>query len=105
MLPEAEVFDPTTLTSDQLVQILVEFFSRILFQEITNTAGDAWNKAPDAQHTTQTEADLLELIRVVVDMHFSPRLTERLGKATRAEFKRLERAAMDEIWQGWEALP
>ncbi len=105
VLPEAEVFDPTTLTSDQLVQILVEFFSRILFQEITNTAGDAWKKAPDAQHATQTEADLLELIRVVVDKHFSQRLTEALGRATRAEFTRLERAAMDEIWREWEALP
>jgi hypothetical protein len=104
-LPEAEVFDPATLTSDQLVQILVEFFSRILFQEITNTAGDAWNKAPDARHTTQTETDLLELIRVVVDKHFSPRLAAGLGKATRAEFARLERAAMDEVWREWETLP
>jgi hypothetical protein len=105
VLPEAEVFDPATLTNDQLIQILVEFFSRILFQEITNTAGDAWNKAPDAQHTTQTEADLLELIRVVVDKHFSPSLTKGLRKTTRAEFARLERAAMDEVWREWETLP
>jgi hypothetical protein len=58
--------------ADHLVQILAEFFSRILFQEITTTAGDAWNKALSAQHAAQTEVDLLELVRVVVGKHLSP---------------------------------
>lgn len=104
VLPEAGVFDPSLLTPDTLVQIMVEFFSRILFMEITATAGDAWNKAPDAQQATQTEADLLELIRVVVDKHFSSRLAQGLANANREEFRRLERQAMDEVWREWEAL-
>lgn len=104
VLPEAGVFDPALLTSDALVQIFVEYFSRILFLEITDVAGDAWNKAPDAQHATQTEADLLELIRVVVDKHFSPRIAQGLTTASREEFRRLERAAMDEVWREWERL-
>jgi hypothetical protein len=102
VLPDAGVFDPTLLTPDALVQILVEFFSLILFLEITSVAGDAWNKAPDAQHATQTEADLLELIRVVVDKHFSPRIAQGFAKPDRAEFRRLERAAMNEVWREWE---
>lgn len=104
VLPEAGVFDPSLLTPDALVQIMVEFFSRILFMEITATAGDAWNKAPDQQHATQTEADLLELIRVVVDKHFSPRLAQGLKNANREQFRKLERQAMDEVWREWEAL-
>jgi hypothetical protein len=102
VLPEAGVFDPALLTIDAMVQIMVEFFSRILFIEITNAAGDAWNHAPDAAHATQTEADLLELIRVVVDKHFGPRVAQGLSGATRAEFHKLERAAMDEVWREWE---
>jgi hypothetical protein len=104
VLPEAGVFEPSLLTPDSLVQILVEFFSRVLFMEITSVAGDAWNKAPDAQHATQTEADLLELIRVVVDKHFSPRIAKGLGKATRDEFRKIEREAMDEVWREWESF-
>jgi hypothetical protein len=104
VLPEAGVFDPSLLTPDVLVQILVEYFSRILFLEITDVAGDAWNKAEDAQHATQTEADLLELIRVVVDKHFAPRLAQGLRNPNREEFRRLERAAMDEVWREWERL-
>ena len=105
VLPDAGVFDPALLTPDALVQILVEFFSRILFLEITSVAGDAWNKAPDAQHATQTEADLLELIRVVVDKHFSPRMAQGFANPDRAEFRKLERAAMDEVWREWEHTP
>jgi hypothetical protein len=105
VLADAGVFDPALLTPDALVQILVEFFSRILFLEITSVAGDAWNKAPDAQHATQTEADLLELIRVVVDKHFSPRMAQGFASPNRAEFRKLERAAMDEVWREWEHTP
>jgi hypothetical protein len=104
VLPDAGVFDPSFLTPDSLVQILVEFFSRVLFLEITDVAGDGWNKAPDAQHATQTEADLLELIRVVVDKHFSPRIAQGLTNPNREEFSKLERAAMDEVWREWEGL-
>jgi hypothetical protein len=69
--------------ADHLVQILAEFFSRILFQEITTTAGDAWNKALSAQHAAQTEVDLLELVCVVVGKHLSPRLAQGLKSLTR----------------------
>jgi hypothetical protein len=102
VLPDAGVFDPSLLTPDSLIQIMVEFFSRILFIEITNAAGDAWNHAPDATHATQTEADLLELIRVVVDKHFGPRMAQGFNGASRDEFRKLERAAMDEVWREWE---
>jgi hypothetical protein len=76
--------------ANQLVQILVEFFSRILFQEITTTAGDAWNKALSAQHAAQTEVDLLELVCVVVGKHLSPRLAQGLNSLTRDEIAALK---------------
>ena len=102
-LPGVEVFDPASIKMDQIVQLLVEFFSRILFQEITNVAGDAWNKSPDAEMTTQTEAALLELVRVVVDKHLSPRLAAgNIGSLTRTQIAALERAAIEEVWREWE---
>lgn len=102
-LPEAEIFDPTKITQDQLVHVLVEFFTRILFLEICNVAGDAWNKSPDAKQTTQTEADLFELIHVVVDKHLSSRLSKGIQNLSRAELTKLEREAVDEIWREWES--
>jgi hypothetical protein len=102
-LPEVELFDPATITDDQLIHLLVEFFSRIIFQEITAAAGDAWNKSTSPRRTTKMEADLLELIRVTVDKHLGPRLQNRIANLSRAQFQEIERAAIDEVWREWES--
>jgi hypothetical protein len=102
-LPGIEVFDPPAISLDQIVHLLVEFFTRIMFQEITNVAGDAWNKSPGPERTTKTEADLLELVRIVVDKHLSPRFAAGLATLSRAQMAALERAAIDEVWREWES--
>ena len=104
VLPDEEVFDPNAITPDQIVQMLVEFFSQILFQEICNTAGDAWNRAPGPAETTKLEGDLLELVRAVVDKHLSPRFAAGLGNLSRQQIVALERAAVAEVWREWESL-
>lgn len=103
ILPEFEVFDPAAISDDQMVQLLVEFFSRIVFQEITSAAGDAWNKSSSAERTTQAEADLLELVRASVDRHLSPRLSTDLNTLSRVEIAALEKAAIAEVWREWES--
>jgi hypothetical protein len=102
-LPDVDVFDPATIADDQLIQLLVEFFSRILFQEITLAAGDAWNKSTSPRRTTRLEADLLELIRVTVDRRLGPLLQNRITNLSRAQFQEIERAAIDEVWREWES--
>lgn len=101
-LPSAEPFDPKGISMDSVVALLVEFFSRILFQEIAASAGDAWNKSPRPELTTQSEADLLEMVKASVDKHLSPVLASGLGKVTRAELAVLERRAVEEVWREWE---
>src|SRR5258707_794032 len=93
-LPDVEIFDPTAITPDQITQMLVEFWSQILFQEITNVAGDAWNKSSGAEETTKLEGDLLELVRAVVDKYMSPRFAASLTTLTRSQIAALERAAV-----------
>jgi hypothetical protein len=102
VLPDVAVFDPDAISIDQIVQILVEFFSRIIFQEITSVAGDAWNHSPDGARTTLVEAELLEVVRVIVDKHLSPRLAAGVGSLTRPEIAALQRNAITEVWREWE---
>lgn len=102
-LPEVEIFDPATISDDQLIHLLVEFFSRILFQEITSVAGDAWNKSDSPQQTMRIEAALLELVRVTVDKHLSPRLVNGFNNLSKAQFQAIERTAIDEVWREWES--
>lgn len=103
VMPEIEIFDPAAITDDELVQLLVEFFSRIIFQEITSTAGNAWNRSASPKQTTRLEAALLELVRVTVDKHLSPRLANGIDGLTRTQIEAIERAAIDNVWREWEA--
>ncbi len=102
VLVDQATFDPTVITPDQIVALLVEFFARILFQEISGVAGDAWKKCPNVQRTTATENELLELVRTAMDKHLSPRISVGLSNLSKAEVAALERAALEDVWREWE---
>jgi len=101
VLGEDTTFDPTSIAPDQIVAVLVEFFSRILFQEISAVAGEAWNKAPNVERSTATENELLEVVRAAMDAHLSPRLSGNLGTLNRDQIAAIEQAALADIWQAW----
>jgi len=101
VLGDKATFDPTAISADQVVAILVEFFARILFQEISAVAGEAWKHAPNVERSTTTENQLFEIVRAAMDQHLSPRLVGDLGAVSREDIKALERAAMADIWQAW----
>jgi hypothetical protein len=101
VLGEDGVFDPAAIEPDQIVTVLVEFFSQILFQEISAAAGEAWKKAPSVERSTATENELLEVVRAAMDAHLSPRLTGDLGTLTRDQIAKIEQSALADIWQVW----
>ncbi|MGI3899892.1 MAG: hypothetical protein ACRYGP_04955 [Janthinobacterium lividum] len=101
-LPDVEAFDPAALTPDQIIVIMIEYLARILFQQVTEDAGSAWNKTPSGDRTVQVEGELFDLIRTCIDKHMSPRLVNGVGLLNRPEVERLQRAAMDDVWREWE---
>ena len=102
-LPEVEIFDPAAMGIDQIVAVMIEFLSRILFQQVVEDAASAWNKAPDASRTVEAEGELLDLIRTAMDKASLPEARPRLGALARLDVERLERQAMAEVWREWEA--
>ena len=102
-LPDVEVFDPASLTPDNIIALLVEFFTQVLFREITLEAGDAWKKADTPQRTVEAENELKDIIHASVDRHMSPALVGGLGTVSRAELEQLQRSAVGEIWREWSA--
>ncbi len=102
-LPDMAVFDPTTLTPDDIIALMVEFFSRVLFHDIINDAAEAWNKTDDPARTVQAENELLDLVRATVDRHLSPLLADGLGQMSREQIEVLERKALDDVWAEWSS--
>jgi hypothetical protein len=103
VMPDVASFEPADLTDDMLIGVLIEFFARVLFQEITDDAGDAWNKTPDAERTIQAENELFDIIHAAVDKHMSPALVGGVQNLTREQILAIERRAVDEIWSEWES--
>lgn len=101
VLGEDGSFDPSAIGADQIVAVLVEFFARILFQEISAAAGEAWKKAPSVERSTATENELLEVVRASMDAHLSPRLAGDLRSLDREQIAAIEQAALVDIWQAW----
>lgn len=102
VVPELDVFEPSELNPDDLVSVLVEFFSRTLFLLITDDAGDSWNRAPDEERLIEAENELFDIIRAAVDNHLSPTLGSDIQGLTRVQIESLERQAMEDIWSEWE---
>lgn len=102
VLPDVAIFDPAILTADNIIAIMVEFLTRILFQQVVEDAGSAWNKAPSDARTKQAEDELFDLIQIAIDRHLGPRLAAAGAQLPRAEVERLQRSAMDDVWRDWE---
>ena len=49
------------------------------------------------------EIELRELIKVVVDKHMAPKLAGNIRSFTRNQMVKIERQAIIEAWQEWEA--
>jgi hypothetical protein len=99
--PDVDIFDPTALSPDDIISLLVEFFTRVLFQDISNDAANAWNKADHAERTVDAENELLDIIHAAVDRHLSPALASGLGNLSRADIESLERRAIEDVWREW----
>ncbi|MBB2670182.1 hypothetical protein FSH69_023270, partial [Escherichia coli] len=63
----------------------------------------AWNKADTPSKAIHAEIELRELIKVVVDKHMAPKLAGNIRSFTRNQMVKIERQAIIEAWQEWEA--
>jgi hypothetical protein len=104
VLPDDDTFDPSAMTADQIVEILVDYLARILFQQVTEDAGSAWNRAPSEARTIEAENELFDLIKIAMDQHLAPRLANGVGRLTQADVSRAQLAAMQDVWREWESL-
>lgn len=95
-------FDLDRLDEETVHRIISEYLSQSIFQDIVEEVGGSWANAPDEQRTPEAEAELLELIRVVVDKKLGSRMSGA-GEINRTAVQRFMREAVTEIWNEWEA--
>jgi hypothetical protein len=104
VLPDQDIFDPGAMTSEQIVEVLVEYLARVLFNQVTEDAASAWNRSPSEVRTIEAENELFDLIRTAMDQHMAPRLANGVGRLSKADVERAQLSAMQDVWREWEAF-
>jgi hypothetical protein len=96
------VFDPTNITDDIIITIMINYLSEVVFLQIVMDAGKAWTNAETATQAVTVENTLRELIKVIVDKNMAPRLKKNTRTFTKQEMKTLQREVIKIVWREWE---
>jgi len=98
-----EYFDPSIITEDLLVNIMINYLSDCIFLMVVGDAGHALDKARDATESILIEESLQELIEVVVDKKLQLKLAEGTRKLVPSQIYGIEQQVIAEVWKEWEA--
>lgn len=101
-LDGVEVFDPNAITDDVIVDTMIGYLAESIFLQIVLDAGNAWNKAENAQQELYAENDLREFIKVIVDKHMEPKLGANIREFSSSEMIEIERQVIKDVWTEWE---
>ena len=104
VMAEEEIFDPGNMSADQIVEVLIDYLARILFQQVTEDAGSAWNRSPSEARTIEAENELFDLIKIAMDQHLGPKLANGVGRMSKTDVERAQLRAMQDVWREWEFL-
>ncbi len=97
------VFDPTNITDDIIITIMINYLSEAIFLQIVNDAGKRpWTKPETATQIAIAENTLRELIKVIVDKNMAPRLKKNIRTFTKQEMIILQREVIKIVWREWE---
>ncbi|EHS0248340.1 hypothetical protein KUT05_004646, partial [Escherichia coli] len=102
-LDGVEIFDPQKITDGVIVDTMIGYLAESIFLQMVMDSNRAWNKADTPSKAIHAEIELRELIKVVVDKHMAPKLAGNIRSFTRNQMVKIERQAIIEAWQEWEA--
>lgn len=97
------VFDPTKITDELIVDLLLAYVRNCVFGQIVLESNEAFTKG-DLKAVQRAEKALRSLVHVAVDKHMRPLLSKSAAKVTGPDVSAAQREALREIWTEWEAL-
>jgi len=98
------IFDASIITDDLLMQMMVEYMTICVFEQVVMDSNRAFNKAGSTNGYQAAETALYELVKDVTDRHMTPLLRGQIGFMTRAQMQSTQIAAVREVWREWEGL-
>jgi hypothetical protein len=101
---EQETFDLESLSEEVYTQTIINFLAEIIFIDIYNESGEAFEKAETEGTLDQREEELRETIIIAVDNHLASHLENELSSLSLEDIKRIQLSALKDVFSEWENL-
>jgi hypothetical protein len=95
-------FDFTRISSDMIIDLMLNYTEQYLFQQIILDSRAAFDKADTPEDIVRFEQDLHSLINTSVDKHMSTQLKSGTNVLTRKDIENIQMKALEDIWGEWE---
>lgn len=95
-------FDFTQISSDMIIDLMLNYTEQYLFQQIVLDSRAAFDKADTPENVASLEQDLRSLINSSVDKHMSKQLKDGANSLTRKDIENIQMKALEDIWGEWE---
>lgn len=95
-------FDFTKVSSDMIINLMLNYTEQYLFQQIILDSRAAFDKADTPEDIVHFEQDLHSLINAAVDTHMSKHLKSGANSLTKNDIERIQMRALEDIWGEWE---
>lgn len=95
-------FDFTQISSDMIIDLMLNYTEQYLFQQIVLDSKTSFDKADTPENVASLEQDLRSLINSSVDKHMSKQLKNGANSLTRKDIENIQMKALEDIWGEWE---
>ncbi|QDU65293.1 hypothetical protein [Engelhardtia mirabilis] len=102
-LEGSEVFEPEGLSEDILVDVLLNYLTEVVFEQVVLDSDHAFEKAEDPEVNVKREGELFEVVEASVDKHLHPLLGDNVSQFSADDLAKLQRDALKEVWEEWDA--
>lgn len=102
-LDGVEVFDPSVITDDVIVDTMLAYLSESIFLQVVMDAGKAWTKSETQQQNQKAETALRQLIRAEVDNKMAPKVATGVKSMSSNTMLDIQQSVITEVWQEWES--
>ncbi|MDR0070367.1 hypothetical protein RFX60_24515, partial [Acinetobacter sp. 11520] len=95
-------FDFNQISSDMIIDLMLNYTEQYLFQQIVLDSRAAFDKADTPENVASLEQDLRSLINSSVDKHMSKQLKNGANSLTRKDIENIQMKALEDIWGEWQ---
>lgn len=98
-----QAIDENSINVEIISNMMICYLTESIFMQMTHDAGKAWKKSDNPVQIDTEENALRQLIREVVDITLASKFKDGICHLTNENMKEIQRQAILEIWEIWEA--